>query len=58
MPKFRGLGLKKFRADLARVGKLGLDLMKKMLKVCPNDRISCCEALRHPYFSALIANID
>lgn len=58
MPKFRGMGLRKFRGDLSRVGKLGLDLMKKMMKVNPNDRISCCEALRHPYFSALIDNID
>ena len=29
----------------------GLDLMKKMLRITPEERISAKQALKHPYFN-------
>jgi serine/threonine protein kinase len=44
--------------DLAEVtkGKLdddGLDLLRRMLRYAPHERIAACDALRHPYFADL-----
>ena len=41
------------RRYLSKIGKEGMDLMKKLLKMDPRERISAAEALRHPYFTRL-----
>lgn len=40
------------RKKKARIDKLGVDLLEKMLELHPDKRISCNEALRHPFFHA------
>jgi serine/threonine protein kinase len=57
MPRFKGIGILAFQGGISRIGKLGIDLINRMLKVNPRERISCCEALRHPYFSAVSDNM-
>ena len=38
--------------------KLGLDLLKKMLKMDPTERISAEQALNHPYFNRISTPFD
>lgn len=40
------------RKKKARIDKLGFDLLEKMLELHPGKRISCNEAIRHPFFHA------
>lgn len=40
------------------IGKEGMDLMKKMLKMDPNERITAAEALKHPYFNKLKSRVS
>ncbi|CAL6046233.1 Kinase [Hexamita inflata] len=47
-PKFKGVGLKK--ALGGNLSEAGLDLMASMLEMDPVKRISCKDALKHPYF--------
>ena len=37
----------------AQLGRLALDLLDKMLRFCPEKRITVAEALRHPYLASL-----
>ena len=48
-PKFRGQGLRKVLGPT--LSEAGLDLMEKMLTMDPIKRISCKDALEHPYFA-------
>jgi len=41
-----------FASLLPRAHPLAIDLLEKLLKFDPNYRLSCAEALRHPYFSS------
>lgn len=41
------------RRYLGKMDKLGLDLLKKMLRMDPSERITPEQALSHPYFSRL-----
>lgn len=39
------------RRYIGKIDKLGLDLLKRMLKMDPDSRITAEEALAHPYFN-------
>mmetsp|Transcript_33482 Transcript_33482/g.24567 ORF Transcript_33482/g.24567 Transcript_33482/m.24567 type:complete len:124 (+) Transcript_33482:527-898(+) len=47
-PKFKGESLAKLVPGL---DEMGLDLLEKMLKCNPTDRITAQEAMSHPYLS-------
>ena len=35
------------------LSQMGVDLMSKLLELDPDKRITCAEALKHPYFSEI-----
>ncbi|EAR82183.2 cyclin-dependent kinase-like Serine/Threonine kinase family protein (macronuclear) [Tetrahymena thermophila SB210] len=51
----KGKGLKQLidQDNVKYADPLGLDLIDKMLKILPNERISAKEALDHPYFDKI-----
>lgn len=42
-----------FEKRFPHIEPLGIDLMNRLLQILPEDRISCEEALAHPYMSTL-----
>lgn len=53
-PVFKGEPLEKLVPNL---GMQGLDLLDKMLKCNPNERITAKEAMNHPYLKDVPAEI-
>jgi len=51
-PKFHPMGLES-KIKMDRIDKNGLDLLKKFLELDPMKRISCKDALDHPFFANL-----
>lgn len=49
-PKFEKFPPQDIKKFVPKLSDDGIDLLKKMLVINPNKRISCEEALRHPYF--------
>jgi cell division cycle 2-like protein len=47
-PKFKGLGLRRYVNDWS---DNGINLLSKMLTLDPEKRITCEEALKHPYWN-------
>ena len=39
------------RRYIAKIGKEGMDLMRKILKMDPKERITAAEAVKHPFFT-------
>lgn len=57
-PKFVGMKFPEIscndsleRRYIAKIGKEGMDLMRKILKMDPKERITATEALKHPFFT-------
>jgi serine/threonine protein kinase len=42
-------------AALPNIDAHGIDLLQRMMRWNPNDRITCADAMRHPYFNELPA---
>lgn len=52
-PKFKGIGLEK---KVQSLDPIGMDLMRRMFVLNPLKRISCRQALQHPYFDEVRSN--
>lgn len=58
-PYWKGEGLESYmKKGMIQMDDQALDLLKKMLKIDPVKRISCRDALNHPYFSGVECSID
>jgi len=50
IPVYEG---KKLKAVVPRLGKVGLDLLERMLQPDPTKRITAREGMKHPFFADL-----
>jgi serine/threonine protein kinase len=49
-PKFKGTGLESI---IPVLDAAGMDLLKRLLAVNPNERSTACEAMKHPFFETV-----
>ena len=60
-PYWKGMGLKNYldqRNQIIKIDGLAFDLMEKMLAIDPCKRITCKEALNHPYFNGVVCTCN
>ena len=60
-PYWTGIGLKNYikkRHSVILMDDLAIDLMEKMLAIDPVKRITCKEALNHPYFQDVVCTCN
>lgn len=52
-PNFQSYATQSLQMIVPQIDPLGLDLLKRMLQLCPEHRLTAPEALRHPWFQDL-----
>jgi len=60
-PYLKGIGLKNYlneRDQIIKIDELAFDLMEKILAFDPCKRITCKEALNHPYFKEVVCTCN
>ena len=61
LPFWKGIGLQDYlneKNQIIKIDGLAFDLMEKMLAFDPCERITCKEALNHPYFNGVVCTCN